>query len=296
MASKHKVVFFGGGGFIGSHCADLAAREGYAVTIYDRVKSRYLNGDQIEVIADIFDESSLLAALVGATSVVFCAGMSDLRSGAREPILSIEQNIKGLCLVLDASVKAGVQHFVYASSLYAAGEYGGFYGVSKKSAESYIQQYKRLYDLDFSIIRIGSVYGPRAGDDNRINKLVLAALTDGKLSFEGMLEMSRAYIHVLDVARIFVDSLKLSSFRNSIVEIFGDRSFTMSEVLLVMSECLGVPIGSVVDTRVGENYLSTPKTEDVVLVSEIRPIKMIGFVEGIVELAQTLSYEISQRK
>ena len=43
---NNNVVVFGGAGFLGSHVADTLTNSGYDVTIFDRIKSPYINKNQ----------------------------------------------------------------------------------------------------------------------------------------------------------------------------------------------------------------------------------------------------------
>ena len=49
---------------------------------------------------------------------------------------------------------------------------GGFYHASKQAAENYIEVYSEIYDLPYTILRYGSLYGPRADDHNSIYRLI----------------------------------------------------------------------------------------------------------------------------
>lgn len=42
-----KAIVFGGSGFLGSHVADFLTKTGYNVTIYDIIKSPFLQKGQI---------------------------------------------------------------------------------------------------------------------------------------------------------------------------------------------------------------------------------------------------------
>ena len=47
---------------------------------------------------------------------------------------------------------------MYASTIYVDSDMG-FYKCSKKAAEDYISEYKKIYNLNYTIFRYGSLYG-----------------------------------------------------------------------------------------------------------------------------------------
>ena len=50
-----KVIVFGGSGFLGSHVSDKLTQNGYQVTIFDKVKSKYLLDNQSMIEGDILN-------------------------------------------------------------------------------------------------------------------------------------------------------------------------------------------------------------------------------------------------
>lgn len=62
---NNKVVVFGGSGFLGSHVADTSTNSGYDVTIFDRIKSPYINKNQKMVIGNIFNQKQVRDVIKG---------------------------------------------------------------------------------------------------------------------------------------------------------------------------------------------------------------------------------------
>ena len=63
---------------------------------------------------------------------------------------------------MDACLKHNIKRFIYISTIYVYSKDGGFYRCSKQSAEHYVEEYKKTFNLDYTILRFGSLYGPRA--------------------------------------------------------------------------------------------------------------------------------------
>ena len=58
----------------------------------------------------------------------------------------------------------------------------GVYGALKFSGEKMVIAYGQAFDLPYTIIRYGSVYGERADGSNRIYRIIRQALTEKKVT------------------------------------------------------------------------------------------------------------------
>lgn len=232
-----KAVVFGGSGFIGSHVADELTEKGYDVVIFDRKASPYLNECQIMVIGDIFDSNAVKETVEGADYVYNFAGIADLDDASTRPLDTVKYNILGNNIILDASVKAYVDRYIYASTIYVYSSSGGFYRCSKQAAELYIEEYNRKYDLEYTILRFGTVYGTRADERNSVYRYLLQALKEGKITCQGTGEEVREYIHVKDVARACVEILS-EEFKNKHIILTGHNPMKFKEMLEMIKEIL----------------------------------------------------------
>ena len=167
-----RAVVFGGSGFLGSHVADELLKKGYEVIIFDKAKSGYLQSGQNMVIGDILDRQQVSAAVEGSDFVYDYAGIADLDDASTRPVDTAMLNVVGTCNILDACVTHKIRRFVYASSFYANSEKGGFYRCSKQAAEIYIEEYQRKYGQSYTILRYGSLYGPRADRNNGMREMI----------------------------------------------------------------------------------------------------------------------------
>ena len=76
-----------------------------------------------------------------------------------------------------------VSRYIYSSSIYAGSTQGGFYSASKRSAEDYIKEFCTLSKLDYTILRYGTVYGPRATDTNSVKNIIKYAIKNKKILY-----------------------------------------------------------------------------------------------------------------
>lgn len=232
-----KVVVFGGSGFLGSHVADVLSEAGYKVLIYDLKPSAYLKKGQEMVVGDILDQDKVESALQQAEIAYNFAGIADIEAASQSPLDSVKANILGNAVILEACRKAKIKRFIFASTLYVFSKAGSLYRSTKQSCELLIENYQELFGLDYTILRYGSLYGPRAGEHNIIYRFVKQALTEKKISRYGDGEELREYIHVHDAAQGSVEALS-DEFKNQHVIITGNQQMKIRDLLMMIREML----------------------------------------------------------
>lgn len=232
---KEKVLVFGGAGFIGSHVADILSDEGYMVSIFDKCKSPYLREDQEMIVGDLNDQELIRKSIEGKSYVYHFAGIADIDEAERNPVRTVSVNVLGTTMIMDACHEYKVKRFLYASTIYVYSDHGSFYRSSKQASELLIKNYHDKYNLDYTILRYGSLYGPRANHFNFINNIIRQAILDEKIVRKGDGEETREYIHVLDAARASVEILH-KNYLNEHVMITGQKSFRIRDLLKMMKE------------------------------------------------------------
>ena len=78
----------------------------------------------------------------------------------------------------------------------------------------------RRSDSVYTILRYGSIYGPRANLKNGLHKIVHDSLKKKKLIYRGTKKAIRSFIHVKDAAKSSVEILN-RKFKNKIEYIEG---------------------------------------------------------------------------
>ena len=250
---------FGGSGFLGSHVSDRLSDAGHEVTIFDRVDSPWLRDDQRMVVGDILDVDVVNSAVEGAGAVYNYAAIADLNDAIRMPVEAARVNVIGNVNVLEACRVAGVGRFVYASTVYVYSREGGFYRSSKQSAEHFVEEYQQSYGLDYTILRYGSLYGPRSDDHNGLWRIVRGAIESGEIRYQGSADALREYIHVDDAAVASVHALG-DEFRNEHVVLTGQEPMRVVDLLGMVAEILGLDPTSVEvdETPQAGHYVRTP--------------------------------------
>jgi UDP-glucose 4-epimerase len=228
----NKVVVIGGAGFMGSHTADELTKKGYDVTVFDCVKSQWINERQKMVVGDILDVELLIEVVRNAQYVYHFAGVADISVAKQNPSQTINLNIMGVTNALEAAVQAEVDRFIYASTMYVYSSHGSFYRASKQCAETIIDAYHDAFDLDYTLLRYGSLYGRRAQKWNGLRKYVEQVVKEGKINYRGSGKERREYIHAEDAARLSVNVLD-KAHKNRAITVTGHQILS-SEVLIDM--------------------------------------------------------------
>lgn len=233
-----KAIVFGGSGFLGSHVADALLKAGYEVAIFDMKSSPYLKPGQEMIIGNIMDKKTVQNAVSSCDVVYNFAGMADIEKAKEKPVETVELNILGNTIILDSCRENNIKRFVFASSLYVYSKTGSIYRCSKQACELIIENYFEEYGLPYTILRYGSLYGPRAGEDNWVYKTLKQAITEGRMTRYGDGEELREYVHVEDAARCSVDILS-NEFENEYVIITGYQQMKIKEMMKMINEILG---------------------------------------------------------
>ena len=292
---KKKIVVIGGSGFIGSHASDVLSDEGYEVIIFDVTESKWLRSDQKMFKGDVLSQTDLDKALESAYAVYHFAGIADIAEANQDPLAAVQINILGTTLVLEACIKQKVKRFVFASSLYIYSESGGIYSSTKQACESLIEDYSKNSGLEFSILRFGSLYGNRANDFNPIRRLIIQALTEGRMVREGLGEEIRDYIHVKDAAKACLAVLKEK--KNQHFMITGSQTIKIKDLLIMIQEIFNNKVTiSFVEVEDKSHYQVTPFTFKPRIANKINPKLNYDLGQGILDTIHEVYEDIQHTK
>jgi len=232
-----KVIVFGGSGFIGSHVADELSAKGFDVVIFDRNASPYLKENQAMVLGDLLDREAVREVVKGTGAVFHFAGLADIAISSRHPWETMQANVMGTCSILEACAASEIKHLVFASSMYVYSELGSFYRVSKQACEKLIEEYARAFGVGYTILRIGTPYGPRANAFNSIGTMMRQACREKKLTCHGAPDEVREYIHVFDLAEACVGFLDEGPGNRHVI-MTGNEPVRLDHLTLIIREIL----------------------------------------------------------
>jgi len=230
-----RILVTGSSGFIGSHVADILRKNDYEVVLFDSIESKYKTKNQKEFIGDILNENDIENAMQGCDAIYHFAAQADIGDSSKSPPNTIKSNIIGTQNILESARKHNVKRIMFASTIYVYSELGSFYRVSKQACEKIIEEYQKEFDINYTIFRFGSLYGPRANHFNGICYYLTQAIKNKKIVLKGDGEELREYIHVKDAAQLSMDALD-NSFKNKHLIITGNQQIKVKHLLLMIKE------------------------------------------------------------
>jgi len=246
-----KVLVTGGSGFIGSHVVDKLMDKGVKVRIYDGIVPTYREGIEYYQ-GSILDKNTLGFAMNGIDAVMHLAAIADVKDVFSEPLKSEAINVRGAINVLEAARNAKAKKVIYGSTTWV---YSGvnelhvdentplhspshFYAATKLAGEYYCQSYSKFYDLNVTILRYGTPYGPRARDGAVIPIFVKKAINGEPLTIAGDGSQFRKFVYVEDLAEGNVLALK-SIASNKTYNIDGIEKITIKQIAETIQKIIG---------------------------------------------------------
>lgn len=224
-----QVAITGATGFVGSATLDAALHRAFGVRALTRSEQKLR--DRVDWVRGTLDDSAALAQLVErCEAVIHIAGLTNTPNPGRFEAA----NVTGTANMIAAAKDAGVERFVFVSSLSAREPDLSAYGASKAKAERLVQE----SGLDWTIVRPPGVYGP--GDRDYLDLFKAAKLGVVPVPRQGRSSL----IHVEDLARLLVALAPANPVtRHQTYEPWDDNAFGYdhSELAKLIGEAVGNP-------------------------------------------------------
>ena len=216
-----RIFVTGSAGFIGSHIVDRLIADGHAVDVLDNLTTGRRDRVHPEARLHVRDlrDARLEAVLATARPevVVHVAAQAAVPRSVADPIFDASVNVLGSIALLEACRRAAVRQVLYTSTGGAGyGDTGVLptpedhplqpaspYGVSKITAERYLECWAGMTGGRALTLRLANVYGPRqdpAGEAGVIAIFTSRLLAGEPCIVNGDGEQTRDYIYVGDVA------------------------------------------------------------------------------------------------
>tara|TARA_B110000444_G_scaffold260300_1_gene306752 strand:- start:987 stop:1865 length:879 start_codon:yes stop_codon:yes gene_type:complete len=281
------ILVIGGAGFIGSHTSDELTARGHKVKILDQVESLWLKDSQEMIIGDYLDKKLLNKSMQDIDIVYNFAGIADIGEASDLRQDTIKTNIIGASMAIEAMINNNVKRLVYSSSMYVYSDKGSFYRASKQAAEILIESYSEKFDIDYTILRYGSLYGSRSQNWNGIKKFIIEILNENKVNYSGSGEEVREYINVIDAAKLSVDVLN-NDFINKAVIITGQQSLKVKDLFKIIFEILGKKENVIYEHKIqiNDHYGSTPYRFSPKTAKKIVPYEFTDLGQGLLDLIE----------
>lgn len=183
-------------------------------------------------------------------AIINLAARAGVRYSMENPFVYYTTNVIGTLNLLELCREFGVKKFILAStsSLYA-GQKMPFkedlpvnepispYAASKKSAEVTCYTYHNLYDIDVTILRYFTVYGPASRPDMSPLRFISWVYQEKPVIIYGDGKQSRDFTYVDDIARGTIMALKPLGFDT--INLGSDKPYKLLDFLGMIEEKLG---------------------------------------------------------
>jgi UDP-glucose 4-epimerase len=247
------VLVTGGSGFIGSHVVDKLLAAGRRPRIYDQRRSPHHAPEAVEtVVGDLGDLPALRRAMAGCDAVIHLAAAADVNEVVADPVGSERCNARGTLNVLEAARQAGIGRVVYASTVWVYSDTPAqchvegsalqppahLYTATKLAGEHYCHAYRELYGVEYTILRFGIPYGPRARPAAVVPSFVARALAGEPLTIAGDGLQSRRFVYVEDLAEGVVRALAPVA-ANRTYNLVGSEDVTIKEIAETVRSVIG---------------------------------------------------------
>lgn len=226
-------IIYGGGGFIGSHLSEELLKNGYNVTIFDKINFSKENiskfKDNVKIIeGDFNNEYDLLNSLEGIDYVFHLVSSTLPASSNDNPVYDAESNLVSTLRLLQEVVKRKIEKIVFISS---GGTVYGVpqtipipeshprqpicsYGIIKKTIEDYLFMFSYLYGLNYTVFRLANPYGERQNPlyaQGLIPVFLKKILLGEEIVIWGDGSVRRDYVYIKDAVIPLVQSLNNKS-------------------------------------------------------------------------------------
>lgn len=247
-----KVLITGGAGFIGSHLSERLLNEGHDVYIIDNLSTGNIHNIEHLKTNNTFDtimNLPVLEELVNQCDIIFhLAAAVGVRLIVSNPVHTIETNIRGTEMVLEAASKKG-KKVILASTSEVYGKSNNIpfkedndielgpttkarwsYACSKLISEFLALAYCKEKKLPVVITRLFNTIGPKQTGEYGmvVPRFVKQAMTGRPLTVYGDGTQTRCFVYVGDAVRAIVE---LSMEEKAVGEIFNIGS--PSEISIV---------------------------------------------------------------
>ena len=255
----------GAAGFIGARTSTILIEQGHTVVGVDNLNDAYdvrvkeyrlknlqmLNG--FEFVRDDISQRVILDRLAGRRfdAVINLAAWAGVRASVKNPWVYAETNVIGTLNMLELCRQTDCKKFLLAStsSIYGANppyptpetasssEPLQPYAASKKGAEAMAHAYHHLYDIDVSVVRFFTVFGPAGRPDLAIFRFVKWIHEGQPVRVNGDGEQSRGFTYIDDIVRGIIASLKPLGFE--IFNLGGHEVITINNLIKLAEELVG---------------------------------------------------------
>jgi UDP-glucose 4-epimerase len=204
--------------------------------------------------ADLFDAGTLENVMAGKDFVFHLAANPDVKLGAEDTKIHLQQNILATYSLLEAMRKTGVGKIAFTSTSTVYGEanlvptpenYGplkpiSLYGASKLACEALISSYCHTFDMQSWIFRFANIVGQRGTHGVLVDFINKLKKNPKELEILGSGQQRKSYLEVGDCVAAMVYAVEHSSDQTNIFNIGSDDAVDVTEIADIVAESMGL--------------------------------------------------------
>jgi UDP-glucose 4-epimerase len=262
MAAKNKILVTGGAGFIGSHLVDRFIEKGSRLTVFDNMSSGKMefiedhleNPDFTLIKGDLLDQEAIEKACRGIDFICHVAANPDVRLGASDTRIHLDQNILATYNLLEAMRKNSIKKIAFTSTSTVYGEasiiptpedYGplipiSLYGASKLACEALITSYSHTFDMQAWIFRFANIVGPRSTHGITVDFIKKLRKNANLLEILGDGKQEKSYLHVSECVDAILFLIENSKEKVNIFNIGSEDTISATEIGKAVIEEMGL--------------------------------------------------------
>ena len=255
----------GAAGFIAARVCEMLIEQGHTVTGIDNMNDAYdvrmkeyrlkrlegLSGFEFYKL-DISDRS-ILDQFKGSKfeGVINLAPRAGVRASTENPWVFVNTNVIGSLNMLELCRQNDIKKYVFSSTSSIYGANPPYptpeaadsshplqpYAASKKGAEALAHSYHYLYDLDVTILRFFTVYGPAGRPDLALFRFTQWIMEGRPVQVYGSGEQSRGFTYLDDIARGTIAALEPMGFE--IINLGGHEVITINDLIRLLEGVIG---------------------------------------------------------
>jgi UDP-glucose 4-epimerase len=261
MLKDQSILVTGGAGFIGSHLVERLLLEN-EVTVLDNFSSGkreflapYLDNPDFHLLeGDVRDANLLKKAMEGKDMVFHLSANPDVKLGAENTSVHLEQNVLATYNLLEAMRKTGVQRIAFTSTSTVYGEatkvptpedYGpllpiSLYGASKLSCEALISSYCHTFEMQSWIYRFANIVGERGTHGVLVDFIRKLREDPDRLKILGSGKQRKSYLEVKDCVQAMIDVVEHSNDTTNVFNIGSSDTVDVTEIADIVVGQMGL--------------------------------------------------------
>lgn len=299
------ILITGGAGFIGSNLSEYLINKGYHIVVVDDLstgKLKNVSNSKIKFYKkDILDINKINFNKKIDIIIHLAAKAEILIAKDKEEMYS-KSNLNALQSLLNFASQKKVKKFIFASSASIYGDTKNkkisenyrsdpkhFYAYSKLIGEKMIINYSKINNFNYTIFRFFNIYGKKS--TAVVAKFIAQKLQNKKITIFGNGKQKRDFLHVDDLNRAIIQSIKIKKSKNQIYNLGSGKPESIINLKKIVS-------------REKDHIFLDKRNDDIeISISNISKIKKhlkwapkISFIKGVTEMMIIDKMRLSKMK